>query len=120
MATKKEKRLNISRQIKFKSALNGFEKLVEHIAAQKKDERAGLFVRKEDVIDYDKFYAAVQELFGPEVKNQDVKCFYRKLCNNPDAPMDWCEVVTFHVYNMECRYSLFGVNNQIKVLLPQG
>lgn len=45
MATKKEKRLNISRQIKFKSALNGFEKLVEHIAAQKKDERAGLFVR---------------------------------------------------------------------------
>nr|KAF6395701.1 WD repeat domain 64 [Rousettus aegyptiacus] len=92
MATKKEKRLNISRQIKFKSALNGFEKLVEHIAAQKKDERAGLFVRKEDVIDYDKFYAAVQELFGPEVKNQDVKCFYRKLCNNPDAPMDWCEI----------------------------
>lgn len=73
-----------------------------------------------DVIDYDKFYAAVQELFGPEVKNQDVKCFYRKLCNNPDAPMDWCEVVTFHVYNMECRYSLFEVNNQIKVLLPQG
>ncbi|ELK02293.1 WD repeat-containing protein 64 [Pteropus alecto] len=91
MATKKEKRLNISRQIKFKTALNGFEKLVEHIVAQKKDERAGLFVRKEDVIDYDKFYAAVQELFGPEVKNQDVKCFYRKLCNNPDAPMDWCE-----------------------------
>lgn len=51
-----------------------------------------------DVIDYDKFYTAVQELFGPEVKNQDVKCFYRKLCNNPDASTDWCEVVAFHVY----------------------
>lgn len=50
MATKKEKRLNISRQIKFKTALNGFEKLVEHIVAQKKDERAGLFVRKEGKI----------------------------------------------------------------------
>ncbi|KAI5179931.1 Wd Repeat-Containing Protein 64 [Manis pentadactyla] len=44
-----------------------------------------------DAIDYDKFYAAIQELFGPEVKNQDVKCFYRKLCNNPHASMDWCE-----------------------------
>ncbi|KAM5206137.1 WD repeat-containing protein 64 isoform 3-T5 [Hipposideros larvatus] len=43
-------------------------------------------------MDYDKFYAAVQELFGPEMKNQDVKCFYRKLCNNPDAPVDWCEI----------------------------
>lgn len=54
-----------------------------------------------DAIDYDKFYAATQELFGPEVKNQDVKCFYRKLCNNPHASMDWCEVVTFHVYDIQ-------------------
>ena len=66
-----------------------------------------------DVIDYDKFYAAVQELFGPEVKSQDVKCFYRKLCNNPDASIDWCEVVTFHVYHKKSRYyfSLFRMNN---------
>lgn len=66
-----------------------------------------------DAIDYDKFYATVQELFGPEVKNQDAKCFYRKLCNNPDASIDWCEVVIFHVCNMKSRYyfSLFSKNN---------
>nr|XP_012606796.1 WD repeat-containing protein 64 [Microcebus murinus] len=76
----------------FQMALKGFEKLVEQTAAQKRDERAGLFIPKEDAIDYEKFYASVQELFGPEVKNQDVKCFYRKLCNNPHASMDWCEI----------------------------
>ncbi|MBZ3871580.1 WD repeat-containing protein 64 [Sciurus carolinensis] len=75
----------------FRTALNGFQKLVEQTAAQKRDEKAGLFFPKEEVIDYDKFYASVLELFGPEVKNQDVKCFYRKLCNKPDASMDWCE-----------------------------
>ncbi|XP_012785922.2 WD repeat-containing protein 64 isoform X1 [Ochotona princeps] len=76
----------------FKAALNEFEKLVEQTAIQKKEERMGLFIQKEDAIDYDKFYASVQELFGPDLKNQDVKCFYRKLCNNPDAPRDWCEI----------------------------
>uniref|UniRef100_A0A8D2DND0 WD repeat domain 64 n=1 Tax=Sciurus vulgaris TaxID=55149 RepID=A0A8D2DND0_SCIVU len=76
----------------FRTALNGFQKLVEQTAAQKRDEKAGLFFPKEEVIDYDKFYASVLELFGPEVKNQDVKCFYRKLCNKPDASMDWCEI----------------------------
>ncbi|XP_062067371.1 WD repeat-containing protein 64-like [Lepus europaeus] len=76
----------------FKTALNEFEKLIEQTAIQKREERAGLFIQKEAIIDYDKFYASVQELFGPEVKNQDVKCFYRKLCKNPDAPIDWCEI----------------------------
>ncbi|KAF6274867.1 WD repeat domain 64 [Rhinolophus ferrumequinum] len=93
MDIRNKKHASLALQIEnFKTALNGFEKLVEHVVAQKKDERAGLFIQKEDTIDYDKFYAAVQELFGPEVKNQDVKCFYRKLCNNPDAPVDWCEI----------------------------
>ncbi|KAB1258765.1 WD repeat-containing protein 64 [Camelus dromedarius] len=88
-----EKRSNLEVQTSnFRTALKGFEKLVERVAAQKRDERAGLFIQKEDATDYDKFYAAVQELFGPEVKNQDVKCFYRKLCNNPEASIDWCEI----------------------------
>lgn len=52
-----------------------------------------------DAIDYDKFYASVQQIFGPEVKNQDVKCFYRKLCNNPDAAFDWCEVLALCAHN---------------------
>lgn len=52
-----------------------------------------------EAIDYDKFYASVQQIFGPEVKNQDVKCFYRKLCNNPDADFDWCEVLALCAHN---------------------
>lgn len=44
----KEKRLSIALQISnFRTALKGFEKLVEHVAAQKRDERAGLFIQKE-------------------------------------------------------------------------
>ncbi|XP_037366177.1 WD repeat-containing protein 64 isoform X2 [Talpa occidentalis] len=89
----KGKRLSVSLQVdNFKSSLKKFEKLIERTAAQKKDERAGLFTQREDAIDYEKFYGMVKELFGPEVKNQDVKCFYRKLCNNPDASIDWCEI----------------------------
>ncbi|XP_032500036.1 WD repeat-containing protein 64 isoform X1 [Phocoena sinus] len=93
MDIREEKHFNLALQVSnFRTALRGFEKLVECIAAQKRDERAGFFIQKEDAIDYDKFYATVQELFGPEVKNQDAKCFYRKLCNNPDASIDWCEI----------------------------
>ncbi|XP_051004232.1 WD repeat-containing protein 64 isoform X1 [Acomys russatus] len=93
MDTRDEKRLSLALQIEnFKATLVDFDKLVERTTAQKKDERAGLFIPKEDAIDYDKFYATVQQLFGPEVKNQDVKGFYRKLCNNPDASFDWCEI----------------------------
>ncbi|EHB09986.1 WD repeat-containing protein 64, partial [Heterocephalus glaber] len=89
----KEEKHSLSLQIySFRVALNKFENLVEQIAAQKRDERAGLFIRKEDVIDYDKFYVSVQELFDIEMKSQDVKYFYRKLCKNPDAPIDWCEI----------------------------
>ncbi|XP_047559838.1 WD repeat-containing protein 64 isoform X2 [Lutra lutra] len=93
MDTKEQKHLNNELQISnFRTALKGFKNLVETAAAQKRDERGGLLIQKEDVIDYDKFYEAVQELFGPEVKSQDVKSFYRKLCNNPDVPIDWCEI----------------------------
>ncbi|XP_029790685.1 WD repeat-containing protein 64 isoform X2 [Suricata suricatta] len=93
MDSREGKHLHTELQISnFKTALEGFEKLIERVAAQKRDERAGVFTQKEDAIDYDKFHTAVKELFGPEVKNQDVKCFYRKLCNSPDVPIDWCEM----------------------------
>ncbi|XP_005882507.1 PREDICTED: WD repeat-containing protein 64 [Myotis brandtii] len=93
----KEKWLNNALQVvSFKISLKGFERLVERTAAQKKDEKAGLFTQKEDMINYEKFFAEVQELFGMEVKNQDVKCFYRKLCNNPDGPTDWCEIFGYY------------------------
>lgn len=74
-----------------------------------------------EMMDYEKFYGAVQDLFGSEVKNQDVKYFYRKLCHNPDAPTDWCEVVAVYV-SMRCMhyFPLSRINNENKVLPPQG
>ncbi|XP_058165465.1 WD repeat-containing protein 64 [Dasypus novemcinctus] len=97
MNVRGDKRFALALQISnFKTALKRFGKLVERTAAQKRDEKLGLFIQREDAIDYDKFYAAVQELFGPDVKNQDVKCFYRKLCNNPNASMDWCEIFGYY------------------------
>ncbi|XP_008847398.1 WD repeat-containing protein 64 isoform X2 [Nannospalax galili] len=93
MDTREDEQFSLSLQTSnFKAALVDFDKLVEQTMIQKKGERAGLFISKEDAINYEKFYTTVQHLFGPEVKNQDVKCFYRKLCNNPDAKIDWCEI----------------------------
>ncbi|XP_027274696.1 WD repeat-containing protein 64 isoform X2 [Cricetulus griseus] len=93
MDSRDDRQFSLALQINsFKAALVDFDKLVEKTTIQKKEERAGLFIPKEEAIDYEKFYASVQQIFGPEVKNQDVKCFYRKLCNNPDASFDWCEI----------------------------
>ncbi|XP_053157119.1 WD repeat-containing protein 64 isoform X2 [Hemicordylus capensis] len=48
-------------------------------------------------MDYDTFYAAVQKLFGPDVKTQDVKTFYRKISNNPDGRTEWCEIFGYYI-----------------------
>lgn len=54
MDISKEKHFNMALQISnFKKALNGFEKLVEQTATQKRDERAGLFIHKEGKISDD-------------------------------------------------------------------
>ena len=46
-----EKHINTALQVNsFRTALKGFERLVEHLAAQKRDERAGLFTQKEGKI----------------------------------------------------------------------
>lgn len=48
MDSREEKHLNIALQISsFRAALKEFEKLAERVAAQKRDERAGLFIQKE-------------------------------------------------------------------------
>ncbi|XP_054973849.1 WD repeat-containing protein 64 [Sorex araneus] len=109
----------------FRIALKGFEQLVERTAAQKRDERAGLIIPKEDMLDYDKFYAEVQELFGPEVKNQDVKCYYRKLCNKPDAAIDWCEIFGYYssgddyfATQMDEENSVFFISKKQQIVIP--
>ncbi|XP_048361047.1 WD repeat-containing protein 64 [Sphaerodactylus townsendi] len=81
----------------FKSSLKEFQKLVDKIVVQKREERLGLYTKDAEEMDYDKFYAAVQALFGPEVKSQDVKTFYRKIGNNPDGRTEWCEIFGYFI-----------------------
>ncbi|NWI16934.1 WDR64 protein, partial [Crypturellus soui] len=76
----------------FKNALKQFQKLVEKKVTQKTEERLGLYVKDDDEIDYDKFYETVQALFGPEIKECNVKAFFRKISSNLDAKTEWCEI----------------------------
>lgn len=51
MDIREEKHFNLALQVSnFRTALRGFEKLVECVAAQKRDERAGFFIQKEGKI----------------------------------------------------------------------
>ncbi|XP_021246533.1 WD repeat-containing protein 64 isoform X2 [Numida meleagris] len=81
----------------FKTALKQFQKLVEETATQKTKERLGLYIKDDDEIDYDKFYRTTQTLFGPEVKEHNVKAFFRKISNNPDARTEWCEIFGYFI-----------------------
>ncbi|XP_062981483.1 WD repeat-containing protein 64 [Elgaria multicarinata webbii] len=81
----------------FKNSLKLFQKLVDKTVTQKREERLGLYIKDAEEMDYDKFFAAVQILFGPDVKTQDVKTFYRKISNNPDGRTEWCEIFGYYI-----------------------
>ncbi|XP_061845608.1 WD repeat-containing protein 64 [Colius striatus] len=78
--------------LNFKNALKQFQKLTEKTVIQKRKERLSLSIKDDDEIDYDKFYATTKTLFGPEVKDHNVKAFFRKISNNLDARTEWCEI----------------------------
>ncbi|XP_074118612.1 WD repeat-containing protein 64 isoform X1 [Sminthopsis crassicaudata] len=114
MENPEEKKLSIATETtNFTAALKEFEKLVELTAIQKKEERLGLYVKNEDTIDYEKFYDSVLELFGPEIKSQDVKSFYRKLSNNPDASVDWCEIFGYFLSEEDALASQLDEENLV-------
>lgn len=67
MDIKEEKHLSTALQTSnFKTALEGFEKLIEHVAAQKRNDRAGLFIQKEGKISD---YRAPNRVCGLERSN---------------------------------------------------
>ncbi|KFQ57025.1 WD repeat-containing protein 64, partial [Nestor notabilis] len=76
----------------FKNAVKEFQELVEKLVTQKTKEKLGLYIKDNDEIDYEKFYAATQALFGAEVKDYNVKAFFWKISNNPDVRIEWCEI----------------------------
>ncbi|XP_039205040.1 WD repeat-containing protein 64 isoform X3 [Crotalus tigris] len=70
----------------FKRSLQLFKQLVDKTVAQKREQRLGLPVKD-----------SVKSLFGPDVKAQDVKTFYRKISNNPDGKTEWCEIFGYYM-----------------------
>ncbi|XP_072503687.1 WD repeat-containing protein 64 isoform X2 [Notamacropus eugenii] len=114
MESSEDKQSSITNEFNnFTDALHKFRTLVETTTIQKKEERLGLYVKNEDTIDYEKFYESVLELFGPEIKSQDVKSFYRKLSNNPDAPVDWCEIFGYFLSEEDALASQLDEENLI-------
>ncbi|NXP12252.1 WDR64 protein, partial [Thinocorus orbignyianus] len=76
----------------FKNALKQFQELVEKTVTQKTKKILGLSIEDEDEIDYDKFYTTTKTIFGPEIKDYNIKTFFRKISSNPHARTEWCEI----------------------------
>ncbi|KAM6084868.1 LOW QUALITY PROTEIN: WD repeat-containing protein 64 [Theristicus caerulescens] len=97
----------------FKNALKQFQKLVEKMVTQKTKERLGLYIEDDDVIDYAKFYTTTQTLFGPEVKDHNVKAFFRKISNNLDARTEWCEIFGYFIGENDAMSSQMKEENMV-------
>nr|KAG5712352.1 hypothetical protein BaRGS_023931 [Batillaria attramentaria] len=50
---------------------------------------------------YDQFCEKIRELFGSDIKNQDLKSVYRKISTNPDAKVDWSELFGYFQSGVE-------------------
>lgn len=43
---------------------------------------------------YEPFSAEINKLFGSDVSSHDVKALFRKIAANPEAEVDWSEVIS--------------------------
>ncbi|WAR20511.1 WDR64-like protein [Mya arenaria] len=76
----------------FQAKLNQFEELMKEITLQ--DVEATPEEKRQMITEnlrYDQFCDAIRQLFGPDIKNHDLKALYRKISTNPDAKVDWSE-----------------------------
>ncbi|XP_069818176.1 WD repeat-containing protein 64 isoform X2 [Dendropsophus ebraccatus] len=76
----------------FRSSLEEFQKVVRSIIAQNKQAKSKALTKQEENIDHTQFYNLVKRLFGHSLKTPEIKAFYRKITNHPDAPIDWTEI----------------------------
>ncbi|KFP20839.1 WD repeat-containing protein 64, partial [Egretta garzetta] len=97
----------------FKNALKQFQKLVEKTVTQKTKKRLGLYIKDDDEIDYDKFYTTTQALFGPEVKDHNIKAFFRKISHNLDARTEWCEIFGYFIGESDTMSSQLKEENMV-------
>ncbi|XP_026700665.1 WD repeat-containing protein 64 isoform X5 [Athene cunicularia] len=70
-------------------------------------------VSKNDEIDYDKFYTTTQMLLGPEIKDHNVKAFFRKISNNLDARTEWCEIFGYFIGESDAMSSQLKEENMV-------
>ncbi|KAM4048999.1 WD repeat-containing protein 64 [Anomaloglossus baeobatrachus] len=76
----------------FKASLEVFQNVVRSIIAQNKLNNCEKANTQEENINYSQFYNIVTRLFGHSLKTPEIKDFYRRITNHPDAPIDWTEL----------------------------
>ncbi|KAK3736912.1 hypothetical protein RRG08_000654 [Elysia crispata] len=77
----------------FQVKLNKFEELIRDVTYQ--DAEATPEERRQWITEnlrFDQFCEKIRDLFGSDIKNQDLKSIYRKISTNPDAKVDWSEL----------------------------
>ncbi|XP_041352298.1 WD repeat-containing protein 64-like isoform X2 [Gigantopelta aegis] len=77
----------------FQHKLDIFEGLIREITYQ--DSQATPEERRQWITEnlrFDQFCEKIRDIFGPDVKNHDLKAIYRKISTNPDAKVDWSEL----------------------------
>lgn len=77
----------------FQNKLTQFQDLMKDITLQ--DVEATPEEKRQMITEnlrYDQFCDAIRQLFGSDIKNQDLKALYRKISTNPDAKVDWSEL----------------------------
>ncbi|KAM9259098.1 LOW QUALITY PROTEIN: WD repeat-containing protein 64 [Cariama cristata] len=62
---------------------------------------------------YSKFCTTTQAVFGPEVKDHNVKAFFRKICNRLDGRTEWCEIFGCFVRESDAMSSQLKEENVI-------
>ncbi|XP_046579795.1 WD repeat-containing protein 64-like [Haliotis rubra] len=86
----------------FQHKLNKFEDLIKDMTYQgaeaTPEERRQMIAEN---LRYDQFCEKIRELFGSDIKNQDLKAVYRKISTNPDAKVDWSELFGYFQSGVE-------------------
>ncbi|XP_025104854.1 WD repeat-containing protein 64-like isoform X2 [Pomacea canaliculata] len=86
----------------FESKLNRFQELIRDLTYQ--DVEATPEERRQWITEnlrYEQFCEKIRELFGSDIKNQDLKSVYRKISTNPDAKVDWSELFGYFQSGVE-------------------
>ncbi|XP_070576950.1 WD repeat-containing protein 64-like isoform X2 [Ptychodera flava] len=98
----------------FQVKLGKFEQLIAEVTQQ--DSEASPEERRQyinETLRFDAFCDHIRSLFGPDIRNQDLKAIYRKITTNPDAKVDWSELFGYFQSDNEEQEQI--VNEEVSV-----